>query len=1034
MLKQPPFLGNFPVTQPFGANPERYRTLACAGTPLAGHNGVDFALPMGTPIVAVQDGAVLAAGEDAARFGRFVLVGHAWGQSLYAHLDAIGVQKGQPVAAGQPLGRSGNSGFSTGPHLHFGLRIAPFSLADGWCGYSDPAPYLLRLAVPRGAIIGPHIVGGVPQRLEMLRQWQPRMVLVLDPNPDEMRALRLACPNTVIVARVFEPDHEIDHRIRANPQDAARWAHDKVMARMSPAVDYWQFANEVLQAGDGLPLLNQFELERMALAEAAGYKCAILAFSVGNPDLPEHDRMAMWRLVYPAIAHAEEHGHVVALHQYGMPDLWGPDNAYDWYIHRLEHQVLRRLPFKKVQFAITEYGIDGLIKGGKPSGWQTFVDAEGYTDQLLKAGRYLERFSGRVLGYAVYTFGHFSPWGTYDIEGRAAQLLAERSERGTWAQVNTHSADIVARETDVTADPGGGGSPTGSGGGVDGTAGGDQTGAGTGGGGDQTGAGAGGGNQGGGAAGDGDTGLPAKPVVERRLVELFHAHHMSIKTVDERPDKPSGDIVYVIKDVFTTLSGSIQPTGQPGSIPQWARDAYLTPQFLEIGADHHLFAAIIGLDGKLIKNHEVLYWSDGFGQLGDPGYQKYIRERTKESSGWANNFMASGSSFAPDRGESGPWCWAPAGAAEVICGGGLPLNHHVSTFAVWQAVHRSDLAGGAPGDTGAGADGQTGGDAGDGQTGGDTTGGTGGVSTPPAVIVRRTTDWVTSFNVSLRGIDARPDKPQGDVIYLIKDVFTTRDGSWEPSSVPGSLPQWARDAYLKPFGAPDYFDDAGGDHHLFAAVIGLDGKLMRNQEILYWSDGFGKLGDPSYTGYVRRQTKERSGWANIITGPGSSFVPERGESGPWCWAPAGPAEVVCGGGMPAKWHVSFFVVWQAVKRPAATGGGISGGGGGQFSIFLPFVAVGSQEAALPAALAEAPMARAVAAGPDAEALRLLAWSRAGIEYHPASELAAYARQANLGMPVTQVFDAGGGYVAQGFHLGIVYVRIDDARDVGYVAW
>ncbi|MCB0162414.1 MAG: hypothetical protein KDD83_29955, partial [Caldilineaceae bacterium] len=185
-------------------------------------------------------------------------------------------------------------------HLHFGMRIHPFSVADGWCGYSDPQPYLDRLTEPRGANIGPHVVGGLHKHLDLLAQWQPRMMLVLDPNPDEIREVRAVCPDTVIVGRPFVPDHEVEGRIRDDPRAAAAWAHDLAMARMTPAVDYWQVANEVLQKEDSLPLLNAFELARMELAEAAGYKCALFAFSVGNPDLPDRSeatRMDHWKLV-----------------------------------------------------------------------------------------------------------------------------------------------------------------------------------------------------------------------------------------------------------------------------------------------------------------------------------------------------------------------------------------------------------------------------------------------------------------------------------------------------------------------------------------------------------------------------------------------------------------------------------------------------------------------------------------------------------------------------------------------------------------
>ena len=132
----------------------------------------------------------------------------------------------------------------------------------------------------------------------------------------------------------------------------------------------------------------------------------------------------------------------------------------------------------------------------------------------------------------------------------------------------------------------------------------------------------------------------------------------------------------------------------------------------------------------------------------------------------------------------------------------------------------------------------------------------------------------------------------------------------------GSITSWACEKYLRPFGAPDFFDDAGADHHLFARVLDSAGRpILRNNLIRYWSDGFEKLGDPGYTGYVHATPKHQSGWANQPMF--NSFNPDRGERGAWCWCPEGASDVVVGGGMPNNQHVSFFAVWQEQTRQAA---------------------------------------------------------------------------------------------------------------------
>jgi hypothetical protein len=176
--------------------------------------------------------------------------------------------------------------------------------------------------------------------------------------------------------------------------------------------------------------------------------------------------------------------------------------------------------------------------------------------------------------------------------------------------------------------------------------------------------------------------------------------------------------------------------------------------------------------------------------------------------------------------------------------------------------------------------------------------------------------WVEPLNMQIVPYTARPGLDPRDflIAYRIKHVFTTLLGSWEPSEERGAIESWARELYLQPQDTPDYFDEAGGDHHLFAAVLGLDGKLDRTITFKFWSDGLECLTDPGYTGFIRVAPKPRSGWANIpIYGGGSSYVPERGEHGPWCWTVGnGAGDVMVGGGLPANQHVSTFVVWQTV--------------------------------------------------------------------------------------------------------------------------
>jgi len=112
-----------------------------------GHNAIDIAAPIGTPVYAALDGTVLGTGNtDLVRgcysFGKWVMVTHGNGLStLYSHLSEIDVAKGQWVNTKQLLGLSGMTGYATGPHLHFGV-------------YATEGTQIMTLKQFRGATAG----------------------------------------------------------------------------------------------------------------------------------------------------------------------------------------------------------------------------------------------------------------------------------------------------------------------------------------------------------------------------------------------------------------------------------------------------------------------------------------------------------------------------------------------------------------------------------------------------------------------------------------------------------------------------------------------------------------------------------------------------------------------------------------------------------------------------------------------------------------------------------------------------------------
>lgn len=95
------------------------------------HGGVDMAAPLNTPILAAKAGTVTVSKDETTGYGKWIEIKHEDGtKSRYAHLNSRGVEVGARVAAGQPIGKMGSTGNSTGSHLHFEVLNAEGDQVD----------------------------------------------------------------------------------------------------------------------------------------------------------------------------------------------------------------------------------------------------------------------------------------------------------------------------------------------------------------------------------------------------------------------------------------------------------------------------------------------------------------------------------------------------------------------------------------------------------------------------------------------------------------------------------------------------------------------------------------------------------------------------------------------------------------------------------------------------------------------------------------------------------------------------------------
>lgn len=139
------------ITQTFGKNPQIYSQFG-----MKGHNGIDYGVPVGTPIFAPFSGWVKAK-NDSGGYGKHIKIRSKEKrlECCLGHLIRFNVKNGDYVNMGDVIGLSGNTGFSTGPHLHFGIRTLLYAgdkdvfkwpvdnYNNGYFGYWDQLPYTI---------------------------------------------------------------------------------------------------------------------------------------------------------------------------------------------------------------------------------------------------------------------------------------------------------------------------------------------------------------------------------------------------------------------------------------------------------------------------------------------------------------------------------------------------------------------------------------------------------------------------------------------------------------------------------------------------------------------------------------------------------------------------------------------------------------------------------------------------------------------------------------------------------------------------
>lgn len=411
------------VSQEFGEHPEWYEPFG-----LPGHEGIDYAVPVGTPVHAAHDGQSYAA--TGTIYGTQVWIHGNRFTTVYAHLSQA--RPDGEVREGDIIGYSGNTGRSTGPHLHFGLKIA--GAKSAYNDWIDPRPYLTNERQhPKVSLHWQRVLPWAEGAHEALGSAWVKIVNPTegsDPFPGRRKVLRFWTDSwdRELLAKGAAGGREYIDRMAPTWRKYLSWGYVVFELPNEPPCN----SNEEIIA------LRDFTGAATKRAHELGFMICALNLPEGNP----HDNgtgqqeVCRWKMrqLAPGLIGAD----YVAFHAYWVPGVEGPTGPY----HALRYQsntiwasdVMGYFP----RVLLTECGVDGLINGFAPyKSWRSlYASPESY---VKDASLFIEEAQEQpfIESLFFFTAGFEEPWGDYEHDENVVRMMADNLRNYDMAEVES---------------------------------------------------------------------------------------------------------------------------------------------------------------------------------------------------------------------------------------------------------------------------------------------------------------------------------------------------------------------------------------------------------------------------------------------------------------------------------------------------------------------------------------------------------------------------------------------------------------------